>query len=309
MSGYDYGAIDEEACIRAVQESLCHGINVFDVADVYGFGRGEQLLSDGLGEMRKQVIIASKIGLRWDAQGRVTRDLSKAYALQAIDGSLRRLRLESLTLCQLHWPDPKTPREETAEALRACLQAGKIQHIGVCNCSIDEAREWVKLLPIDTIQIPYNLLCREAEIALLAWCREQGLSVIAHSGLARGFLAGNYRSKLEFGEKDTRQFSRYFSMAGYSEKVRLLDALSELTGIHGRPESSIALRWVLENPNISTVLVGIKNERQLKANLLCVDWNLTCEEYSHLSKLSMQCPGSMDGWFAGKANQTEQVLG
>jgi len=307
MSGYDYGRIDPDACDQAIRGALDAGVNFFDVADVYGFGQAEEILGRALGADRTRVFVASKIGVRWDRSHSLTRDLSGPYVAQAVEASLRRLCIDSLSLCQIHWPDPRTPKEETAEALLACQRAGKIELFGICNCSLEEAKEWLSLLPIVAVQVPYNLLCRESENSLFSWCAGQRIGLLAHSGLARGFLSGKYGGSPTFERMDTRRTSRYFSAVGKSEKVRLLDAMAELAAVSGCSTSAIALRWILENPNVTAVLAGVKNVQQLEDNLLSVGWSLPRMQYDQLSELSEQCPGSMSGWFAGKVEAQDSL--
>ena len=115
--GYDYGPVDEGEWRSAVHAALDSGINFFDVANVYGLGRVEELLSLALGERRHDVVIATKCGLVWDRSRKVHRDLRKRTVMQSIEASLRRLRVDTISLYQIHWPDPATPIEETMETL------------------------------------------------------------------------------------------------------------------------------------------------------------------------------------------------
>src|SRR5204863_5308500 len=107
MSGFDYGAVDRAEVVDSVRMALDRGITLFDVSDIYGFGAAEELLSEALGENRQEVVIATKVGLRREGESRVIRDGSRGHIVQAVEGSLRRLRVDALTICQLHWRDPR----------------------------------------------------------------------------------------------------------------------------------------------------------------------------------------------------------
>ena len=294
-SNYDYGPLDEAAWIDAVHAAVDAGINLFDVAGVYGFGQAENLLSRALGNRRHEVIIATKGGLKWDSQCRVSRDSSRQQIVEDLEDSLRRLRLEAIPLYQVHWPDPQTPLEETLDALARCQREGKIRFIGLSNFSLEEMQSAHRTYRIDSLQAQYNLLSREIENGVLAWCFANETSVLAHTGLARGLLSGKRSLGSQFPANDTRARSSYFSDEGRPQKQHLLGALDRLSKRTGRSVSSISLRWILDDPRVSSVLVGIKSRAQLKENLQALGWRLDASDRAHLCSLSDACPGGLDG--------------
>jgi aryl-alcohol dehydrogenase-like predicted oxidoreductase len=294
-SGYDCGPVDEAEWKSAVRVALDNGVNFFDVADVYGLGRVEELLSEALGEKRHDVVVATKCGLTWNPQGKVHRDLSKGAVLRAVEASLRRLRVDTIPLYQIHWPDPATPIEETIETLAICQGQGKFQFLGVSNFSLDQARQIHSFLPIASQQVAFNLLCRESEAEMFSWCAASQVSVLAHSGLARGLLAGRLPIGNEFDVMDTRRNSPYFLNQGRTEKQQLLDAVRLLSEKLDKPFPSVAIRWILDNPQVSAVLVGVKNPEQMVENLQALDWRLAPQDRDFLSELSALCPGGLAG--------------
>jgi aryl-alcohol dehydrogenase-like predicted oxidoreductase len=294
-SGYDYGEIEVSAWITAVNAALEAGIDFFDVADVYGFGLVEELLARALGDRRHEVTIATKGGLVWDEQGRVTRDSSPRQIERAIECSLRRLRIDVIPLYQLHWPDPATPVEDTIATLGKCQKEGKIRYIGVSNFSVNLLERAAGVDHIESQQVSYNLLSREIEEDVLPWSAAQRTSVIAHTGLARGLLAGKRLIDSRFSGSDTRGRSAYFSNEGWAEKQRLLNALVQVSTNSGRSVSSVALRWILDNPRITAVLVGIKDRAQLAENLEAVDWHMEQGDRDLLTALSDACPHNSAG--------------
>jgi aryl-alcohol dehydrogenase-like predicted oxidoreductase len=294
-SGYDYGPIDEAEWIAAVRAALERGINFFDVADVYGFGQAEAMLSRALGEKRHEVVIGTKCGLIWSESRKINRDLSSEGILRSLEGSLRRLRIDTIPLYQVHWPDPATPIEESFETLARCQEQGKIQCLGVSNFPLDLLRRAFSIHSFESDQLAYNLLCRNPEDDVFPWCQSSQVSVLAHSGLARGLLAGKRSLGVGFEFTDTRKDSPYFSDLGLSEKKKLLDAIRQLSRKIGRAFPSIAIRWVLDNPSVGAVLVGIKNRAQLQENLEALDWNLTVEDRGLLSGFSDACPAGLSG--------------
>jgi len=294
-SGYDYGPIDEDEWRAAVSLAVERGINFFDVADVYGFGRAEQLLSSALGDRRHDVVIATKCGLAWDSDGKVRRDLSRQGVLCALEGSLRRLRVDSIPLYQMHWPDPAIPIEDAMETLSRCRDAGKIQFLGVGNLSLDSLRRAYSVCRFESQQTAFNLLSREPEREIFSWCESSNVSNIAHSAIARGFLAGRQPAETAFHPTDTRRNSPYFSSSGQLEKGKLLDAVRTVSAETGKPLSSVALRWILDCSQITSVLVGIKNRHQAEQNLDAVGWRLSAESHRLLSCLSSACPEGSAG--------------
>lgn len=295
-SNYDYGMLDEAAWVDAVGAALDAGVNLFDVADVYGFGHAESLLSRALGDRRRDVVIATKGGLRWDDNsGCVRRDTSPKWIRRALDDSLRRLRVDQIPLYQVHWPDPQTPVEETLDALSRCRDEGKIRFIGISNFSLECIQKARRMWKIDSLQVPYNLLCRDIERDLLSWCRNAQVSVLAHTGLARGLLAGKRALGSQFDANDTRARSPYFSDIGRAEKQNLLSALAHMSERTGRSVSAISLRWILDEPRVSAILVGIKSRKQLNDNLEALDWSLTSSDREALEILSNACPPGLAG--------------
>jgi aryl-alcohol dehydrogenase-like predicted oxidoreductase len=294
-SGYDYGPVDTAEWSAAVGVAVDRGVNFFDVADVYGFGRAEELLAQALGEKRRDVVIATKCGLAWDDAGRVRRDLSRQSVVRAVEGSLRRLQLDSIPLYQIHWPDPAVAIEDALETLARCRDAGKIQFLGVGNLSLDLLRRAHSARRFESQQVAFNLLSREPEREIFRWCQSVHVSNIAHSGLARGFLAGRRSAGTELHGTDTRRNSPYFSLRGQTEKVELLTAIRQISLETKKPLSSVAIRWILDHPQVSSVLVGIKNREQAEENLAAADGRLPSDSHDLLTRLSAACPDGLEG--------------
>ena len=286
MSGYDYGKIDEADLTRAVRRALDLGINFFDTADIYGLGRAEELLSTALGRDRRRVFIATKFGLRRDSQNRIRKDCSAANVLQSVDESLRRLRIDTIALYQIHWPDPGTPIRETMQALLQCQTAGKIRHIGCSNFGIESIQEAEQWGTIDSTQHSYNLLDRSVEENILPFCRDHRIAFLAHSPLARGFLTGKYKIGHCFGESDTRNRSIFFAEENRRAKERLLERMKNIATQYNKSLTQVALRWILENPMVSCAIVGVKGVKQLEENAASVEWVIAPADRTRLSSRS-----------------------
>jgi len=287
MGSFDYGNVNDKDSINAVRRALDMGINFFDTADIYGFGHSEEVLGKALGKRRNDVIIATKFGLKWDHNGRVSRDCSAKRTFEAIDNSLRRLKVDTIPLYQIHWPDPNTPIDETMEALLAIQKSGKIQHIGSSNFTPDLIKKSHQFSKLESLQSFYNLMERYFEKDVLACCREYKMSFFAHTPLARGFLSGKYKFGHKFKGPDTRNDCLYFSDENSDEKNNILDTLQEIAKKYEKTISQVAIRWVLDNPLVTSAIVGIKNVEQVEQNVGAMGWNLSSEDIVSLSQLSI----------------------
>jgi aryl-alcohol dehydrogenase-like predicted oxidoreductase len=307
MSDHDYGRVDDQLLMRAVRQAVDRGVNFFDTADVYGFGRAESLLADALGNQRNHVILATKCGLEWDVRGRIRRNGRPEHIRKAVEASLRRLKIESLPLLQLHWPDPTTHLFATLNAMNELRRAGKVQQLGVCNLTTEALRAISAEFSIASIQIAYNLLCRNPETELFDVCDARGIGVLAHSALARGFLTGKYVPGQMFRGSDTRSFSCYFSPRDARRKQDLVVVLRRTAQTNSSTCSATALRWVLDEPRIAAALAGIKSTAQLHENLDAIGWSLPAHDYARLCRASARCNGCLSGDLAGKEVQREVV--
>lgn len=288
LGGSDWGVVDPDLAVRAVTESLGSDINLFDTADIYGLGRSEELLSAALGTQRNRAVIISKFGIRWkpgpdQTRARTFRDTSARWAIEAVEHSLRRLKLECIPLYLVHWPDPHSPIAETIEALDRCRRAGKIRHIGVSNFSADQLREAQQVARLTIVEIQYNLLDRHAETEILPLCEELGIGVVVYGPLAQGLLTGKYGASHRFGTDDRRHRLPHFREEKIAESLRAVQRLREIGARRECSPAQVAIRWALDHPAVSCAVVGAKSPDQVKDNVQALGWKLELEERSYLS--------------------------
>src|SRR5437868_9142156 len=164
IGGWMWGGTDEREAIDTVHAAIDRGITLIDTAPAYGFGRSEEIVGKALAvrDLRDRVIIATKVGLEW-RDGKVFRNATRQRIMSEIDDSLRRLRTDFIDIYQVHWPDPLTPVEETADAMRALHEQGKIRAIGVSNFSVEQMQRFRSVAPLHVLQAPYNLFERSIE--------------------------------------------------------------------------------------------------------------------------------------------------
>ena len=285
IGGHGYGKTDTKESIEAIQRALEAGINFFDTADVYGFGYSEELLSDALGTKRKDVIIATKVGVNWDQNGKTYKVLQPDHIIQAVENSLQRLKIDCIPLYQIHWHDGKTEIETVMETLVKCRETGKIQYIGCCNLSEELFFNACKIHRIETCQYPYNLVERTYEDFLKNVSAKLGISIFPYSVLGRGIFSAKYTLLSHFGENDTRSSDPNFYGEQYRQNLLIAEQLKEIGERYGKTAAQVAIRWVLEQPYITCALVGVKNPGQVAENIGAIGWSLSQDDIKRLDSI------------------------
>jgi len=265
MGGWMWGGTDEAEAIRTIHSAVDRGITLIDTAPVYGFGRSEEIVGKALasGGLRQRVVIATKAGLDW-ANGEPFRNATRARIFTEIEASLKRLRTGVIDIYQVHWPDPMTPIGETAEAMAALLKQGKIRAIGVSNFSPEQMTEFALIAPIHTAQPPYNLFERAIEKDVLPYCLWEGIAVLAYGAIGRGLLSGRMKPGTRFEGDDLRKTDPKFQsprFAQYLDAVQRLDRFAQEN--YGKRAIHLALRWVLDQPGVTSALWGARHPGQL----------------------------------------------
>ena len=288
IGGYDYGSVNDDDSIDAIHAAVDAGITLFDTADVYGLGHAETVLGRALGGRRSMVVIATKVGVRWEMDGRTRRDLSPAYIRDALEASLVRLRTDFVDLYQIHWPDPATPVEDTLETLERLRSEGKIRHIGCCNMDAALVDRLQVHGRVESAQLPVSLAQLEALPAAQRCVDGHGMAILAYNALAQGLFTGKYGAGSRFEGTDLRQRSALFSGAALDRNLRVLEALREIGVGHGRTPAQVAIRWLLDRPEVTCVLAGMKRPDQVQQNAGATGWRLTVEEHVRLERVARQ---------------------
>jgi aryl-alcohol dehydrogenase-like predicted oxidoreductase len=260
--GGEWGEFDEQQAIDAIRAARGLGINFFDTAQAYGFGKSEELLGralrDELASNRDSLIIATKGGLRPEGDG-IVRDSSPDWLRKGVDSSLEALGIDHIDLYQVHWPDPDTPFVETAGALSELKEAGKILHVGVSNFSGDELEELSKTLPVETLQPPYHLFRQDIEDDELPWCADHDVGVLVYGPLAHGLLTGAIDSQTEFAEDDWRSGSQLFEGDIRERNLEVVDQLKTFASERDVKLSQLAVAWTLAHPAVQVSIVGSRD--------------------------------------------------
>ena len=292
IGGWMWGGTDEAQSIDTIHRAIDKGIGLIDTAPVYGFGRSEEIVGKALANGRRdQVALATKVALNWnDDQDKVWRDATAARIEREVEDSLKRLQTDRIDIYQVHWPDPKTPMEETARALENLYQAGKIRAIGVSNFTPSQMDELQKSVPLHSLQPPYNLFEREIEQEILPYCRENDIATITYGGLCRGLLSGKMRENTQFTGDDLRKNDPKFQGDRYRQ---YLNAVAELDAFarerYQKNVLALALRWLVDQPGVTTALWGARRPEQLDPVDDIEGWSLDKEAMAAIDDILDKC--------------------
>lgn len=223
--GGDWDSSEESKSIDVIHAAMDMGVNLFDVAPVYGWGNSEKVLGKALKQdgLRNKVLIASKAGLTWDKPHHTANNLSKESLLKEIDDSLMRLQTDHIDIYQMHWPDPNVPLEETAEALNIMKKAGKIRYVGLSNFAQKDVEKMMEYISVDCQQSLYNMLERNpatyhgipldyrTEKEVFPVVKKYGQAFLPYSPLMQGLLAGKFLDGMTISNHDIRNENPKFS--------------------------------------------------------------------------------------------------
>ena len=265
-----WGRTSDDESLAAIRRARDLGVNFFDTADSYGFGRSESLLGIVLSRTRQEVVLATKVGVVRGSTGELKKDFSRQHIFHAVDGSLKRLRTDYIDVYQVHNPTiDELRREEIQEAMEMLQDAGKIRFWGVSISTPEEGLEIVQRGWAHTLQVLYNVLNQAPARELFPAAKEKGYGVIARVPLASGLLTGKFRPDAVFPADDLRQ---NFLMARRLEEVLgRVDEVKSIIGGTARTLAEGALRFVVADDAVSTTIPGARNARQVEMNVAAAD--------------------------------------
>jgi aryl-alcohol dehydrogenase-like predicted oxidoreductase len=295
------GATDQASANAIVQSAFDHGVNFLDTADVYSDGLSETVTGSALkslGLPRDQFVLATKVlGRMGPGVNQV--GLSRAHILHAVDASLTRLQLDYIDLYQIHGRDPLTPLEETLDALDACVRAGKVRYIGLCNLAAWEVAKALgiserrALARFHSAQVYYSIAGRDIEREIVPLAVDQHLAILPWSPLAGGILSGKFSR--DGGPADARRASFDFPPVDRERTFRIIDVMRPIAQAHSSSVARVALAWLLHQSAVTSVIIGAKTREQLIDNLGAAKLTLAAEELGALDAASA-LPPEYPGW-------------
>jgi aryl-alcohol dehydrogenase-like predicted oxidoreductase len=275
IGGDNWGEVNDEDSVAAIQKALDVGMTFIDTADIYGKGHSESVVGRAIKGRRADAIIATKVANRWDENGNVRVDCSYDYIMQAVQASMKRLQTDYLDVYIIHRPDPDTPIPETMRALDELLQRGVVRAVGVSRHSREQIAEAQRCLPLNVAQYPLNIF-RRAEIqSILPFCREHDIGVMAYAPLSKGLLTGKFGPDATFAENDLRSRMEAFQGQAFRKRLAAVERLKPIADKHRKSLTQLAINWNLCQPGVTTALTGAKTPEQVQENAGGAGWRLT----------------------------------
>ena len=299
IGGWMWGGTNEKEAIAAIHSSLEHGITAIDTAAVYGMGMSEEIVGKAIQGHRDRVVIATKCGMRWDtdkgsdpfvsqdAQGHrltIRKYLNPKSIAHECEQSLKRLKIDTIDLYQIHWPDASTPIEESWRAMVKLLEEGKVRAIGVSNYNLPQLLETHAIYPVHSIQLPYSLMRRGIEEDIIPFCQNNNIAILAYSPLERGLLTGKISLNHHFSATDHRSEYPAFALSNRKQALAALDSIRPIAKKHRATLSQIILNCTYHMPGITAVLVGARNAAQATENAKASSFQLSQSERIEIIK-------------------------
>ena len=282
---FAWGSQDDRESIDAIHQALDEGVNWIDTAAIYGLGHSEEVVGMALKTTSHKPLVFTKCSMRWHEDRSIYRSLKGGSLAEELEGSLRRLGVETIDLYQIHWPDPEEEIDEGWEALARFKEQGKIRWIGVSNFSVEQMKRVQKIAPITNLQPPYSMLRPAIEKEVLPFVQANGIGVINYSPMDSGLLTGKMTAErvAAFPADDWRKHAVEFNEPRLSRNLRLVELLREIGSGHGVTPGVVAVGWTLHHPAITAAIVGGRSPEQVQELSAAITFRLSEDEYARIN--------------------------
>jgi aryl-alcohol dehydrogenase-like predicted oxidoreductase len=285
MSGTYGGETDKDAMISVIRAAVERGVTLFDTAEVYGPFTNEELVGEALEPVRDQVVIATKFG--WDIQDgqRTGRVNSRPDNIKrAVEGSLKRLRTETIDLLYQHRVDPEVPMEDVAGTVKELIEEGKVKHFGLSEAGVENIRRAHAVQPLAALQSEYSLWWREPEGVILPTLEELGIGFVAFTPLGAGFLTGTINANTQFDQTDYRNTVPRFTEEAREANQALVELVRNIAERKGVTPAQIALSWLLAQKPWIVPIPGTTKAHRVEENIAAAEVELTEEQLSEIEE-------------------------
>jgi aryl-alcohol dehydrogenase-like predicted oxidoreductase len=283
---FAWGPQDDQESIAAIHRALDEGINWIDTAAIYGLGHSEEIVGQALKSFSgPKPLVFTKCSMRWHPDRTIYRSLKAGSLAEELEGSLRRLGVETIDLYQIHWPNPEEEIEEGWETLSKFKEQGKVRWIGVSNFSVAQMKRAQAIAPITSLQPPYSMLRRAIEEEVLPYAQDNGIGVINYSPMVSGLLTGSMTAErvAAFPADDWRRRAVEFNEPRLGRNLRLVELLREIGDGHGVSPGVVAVAWTLRHPAITAAIVGGRSASQVMGLAPALNFRLSDDEYSRIN--------------------------
>jgi aryl-alcohol dehydrogenase-like predicted oxidoreductase len=282
-------AADPQQGIAVIRAAVERGVTFFDTAEVYGPFVNEELVGEALAPFRSQVVIATKFGFRFDAEGRQAGLSSRPeHIRQAVDGSLQRLGVDTIDLLYQHRVDPEVAIEDVAGAVKDLIGAGKVQHFGLSEAGPQTIRRAHAVQPVTALQSEYSLWWREPETEIIPTLEELGIGLVPFSPLGKGFLTGAIDAATSFDSSDIRSTIPRFTPEARAANQALVDLLGRIAAAKHATPAQVALAWLLTQKPWIVPIPGTRRVERLDENLGAAAVELTDDDLGEIERAAAQ---------------------
>ena len=281
-----WGPQDDEEAVGAIRRAVELGINWVDTAAVYGLGHSEELVARALKDVPEadRPYVFTKCSLVWDENGDVHNVLKKDSVKSECEESLQRLQTDVIDLYQIHWPNPDEDIEDGWEAMSELKDEGKVRHIGVSNFDVTQMERVGEIVPVETLQPPYNMLNRGVEEEILPYCGEHDIGAIVYSPMRSGLLTGKMTPDRvqNLPSDDWRRNAEDFQEPRLSRNLQLVGLLEEIGREHGSSPGEVAIAWTLRHPAVTAAIVGGRRPDQVDGIIGAAEFRLSEDELDRI---------------------------
>lgn len=273
-------APSKEESIKLIRSAVEYGVTFFDTAQ--GYGENELLVGEALEPLRKEVVIATKFGLK-DGNVRLGLDSRPENIKAVAEASLKRLRTDVIDLFYQHRPDPNVPIEEVAGTVKELIQQGKVRYFGLSEATEETIRKAHAVMPVTALQSEYSMFYREPESKIIPTLEELGIGFVPFSPLGKGFLTGTISAETEFDKNDTRNFFPRFSKENRAANQALVDLVVAIASDKNVTPAQIALGWLLAQKPFIAPIPGTSKLHRLQENVGAINISLTNNELAQIN--------------------------
>ncbi len=308
MSEFYGDRSDQGESVATIHRALELGVNFLDTADMYGPHTNEQLVGKAIKGKRDQFVIATKFGLVRDANDPLKRGVNgrPEYVRASVEGSLKRLGIDTIDLYYQHRVDTNTPIEDTVGAMADLVRQGKIRYIGLSEAGAETLRRAYAVHPISALQTEYSLWSREPEDEIIPACRALGIGFVPYAPLGRGFLTGAIKSIEDIRSDDFRRTSPRFQGENFEKNLELVRHIGALAAEKGCTPSQLALAWVLAQGDDMVPIPGTKRRQFLEENVGAIRVALTHADLERIDEIAPKGVAAGDRYAAASMKMLGQ---